>query len=57
MTPLKTTCVEVVDGLKTSSVFPFSPPWKMMARARISIGVNEIAAKVSIAPIAIRTPM
>ena len=45
---------DVVEGLKTASVLL---AWKMIATARISIGVNESAANVSIAPIAIRTPM
>ena len=56
ITPLKTVLTEVVPGLNICSVFPFSPPWKMIASARIGIAVNEIAAKVSISPIASRMP-
>ena len=47
---------DVSPGLNIVSVFPFSPPLKMITSARISIGTNETAAKVSIARIASRTP-
>ena len=56
MTPLNTTWSEVVLGLKPDRVFPFAPPLAMIVTARMSIGVNEMAANVSMAPIAIRTP-
>ena len=50
ITPLKTVLTEVVPGLNICSVFPFSPPWTMIASARIVIAVNEIAANVEHQP-------
>ena len=47
---------EVWPGSNIVSVFPFSPPLKMITSARISIGTNETSANVSIARIASRTP-
>jgi hypothetical protein len=47
---------DVSPGLNMLSVFPLSPPLAMMISASSSIGMNEIAANVSIARIAIRTP-
>jgi hypothetical protein len=44
-------------GLNTLSEIPSAPPFATMTTARMSIGMKETAAKVSIAPTAIRTPM
>src|SRR6476661_6912024 len=57
ITPENTVLTDVVDGLNICSVLPLSPPWKMIARARIVIAVNETAANASIALIASRMPM
>ncbi len=54
--PTVTPKSDVSPGLNTDSVLPSAPLGTMIAKARISIGMNESAANVSIAPIAIRTP-
>jgi hypothetical protein len=55
-TPEKTVPMPVVPGLKAAIELPLSPPLAMMTSARISMGTNEIAAKVSMARMAMRTP-
>ena len=45
-----------LPGLNIVSVFPSLPPLAMITIARITIGMNETSAKVSIARIAIRIP-
>ena len=47
---------DVSLGLKTESEIPLSPPFARITIARISIGTNDSAAKVSIARTATRTP-
>ena len=47
----------VSPGSKTLSEIPSAPPFATITIARISIGTNETAANVSIAPTAMRTPM
>ena len=57
ITPSKMVLIDVVPGLNICSVFPFSPPWKMIASARIVIdGERESLRSVSISPIASRMP-
>ena len=56
-TPSNDVEIEVVPGLKTDSVLPSAPPLTTITTPRNSIGMNEIADSVSMAPIAMRTPM
>ena len=56
-TPLNAVEIDVVPGLKTDSVLPSAPPLTTITTPSSSIGTNEIADIVSIAPIAMRTPM
>ena len=47
---------EVLLGSNIDSVLPSFPPLPMITTPRISIGMNETIAKVSMARIASRTP-
>ena len=47
---------DVCPGSNIENVMPSFPPFAMITTPRISIGTNETAAKVSIAPTAIRMP-